>query len=42
MAGVFSDKVKKAGNMDGEIKNLHAKIDQLAEENGFLSQELKR
>ena len=26
MAGVFSDKVKKAENKDGEIKDLHAKI----------------
>ena len=26
MAGVFSDKVKKAENKDGEIKKLHAKI----------------
>ena len=26
MAGVFSDKVKKAENKDGEIKELHAKI----------------
>jgi uncharacterized protein YegJ (DUF2314 family) len=30
MAGVFSDKVKKAKNKDGEIKKLHAKIGQLA------------
>ncbi len=30
MAGVFSDKVKKAENKDGEIKDLHAKIGQLA------------
>ena len=37
MAGVFSDKVKKA-----EIKELHAKIGQLAVENDFLSQGLKR
>jgi transposase len=36
MAGVFSDKVKKAEN-----KDLHAKIGQLAVENGFLSQGLK-
>ena len=34
MAGVFSDKVKKAANKDGEIKELHAKIGQLAVENG--------
>jgi transposase len=39
MAGVFSDKVK---NKDGEIKELHAKIGQLAVENDFLSQGLKR
>jgi len=26
MAGVFSDKVKKAENKDGEIKKLHVKI----------------
>ena len=42
MAGVFSDKVKKAENNDGEIKDLHAKIGQLAVENDFLSQGLKR
>ena len=34
MANVFSDKVKKAENKDGEIKELHAKIGQLAVENG--------
>ena len=34
MAGVFSDKVKKSENKDGEIKELHAKIGQLAVENG--------
>jgi transposase len=38
MAGVFSDKVK---NIDGEIKDLHAKIGQLVVENDFLSQGLK-
>ena len=37
MAGVFSDKVKKA-----DTKELHAKIGQLAVENDFLSQGLKR
>ena len=42
MAGVFSDKVKKAENNDGEFKDLHAKIGQLAVENDFLSQGLKR
>ena len=42
LAGVFSDKVKKAENKEGEIKDLHAKIGQLAVENGFLSQGLKR
>ena len=42
MAGVFSDKVKKAGNKGGKIKELHAKIGQLAVENDFLSQGLKR
>ena len=42
MAGVFSDKIKKAENKDGEIKELHAKIGQLAVENDFLSQGLKR
>ncbi len=42
MSGVFSDKVKKAENKDGEIKDLHAKIGQLAVENDFLSQGLKR
>ncbi|PHR61306.1 MAG: IS3 family transposase, partial [Robiginitomaculum sp.] len=35
MAAVFSDKVKKAENKDSEIKNLHAKIGQLAVENDF-------
>ena len=34
MAGFFSDKVKNAGNREGEIKELHAKIGQLAVENG--------
>ena len=33
MAGVFYDKIKKAENKDGEIKELHAKIGQLAVEN---------
>ena len=42
MANVFLDKVKKAENKDGEIKDLHAKIGQLAVENDFLSQGLKR
>jgi transposase len=42
MAGVFLDNVKKAENKDGEIKELHAKIGQLAVENDFLSQGLKR
>ena len=42
MAGVFSDKVKKAAIKDGEIKELHTKIGQLAVENDFLSQGLKR
>ena len=37
IAHVFSDKVKKAGDKDGEIKELHAKIGQLAVENDFLS-----
>ncbi|MEQ3726274.1 MAG: IS3 family transposase [Tateyamaria sp.] len=41
MAGVFSDKIKKAESKDGEIKDLHAKIGQLAVENDFLSQGLK-
>ena len=41
MAGVFSDKVKKVENKDGEIKVLHAKIGQLAVENDFLSQRLR-
>jgi len=35
MAGVFSDKVKKAETKDGEIKELHAKIGQLAVQNDF-------
>ena len=54
MAGVFSDKVKKAENKDGEIKELHAKIGSVGAsrgvntpasqwvENDFLSQGLKR
>ena len=42
MAGVFLDNVKKAENKDGEIEELHAKIGQLAVENDFLSQGLKR
>ncbi|WP_458792775.1 transposase [Yoonia sp. MH D7] len=42
MAGVLADKVKKAENKDGGIKGLHAKIGQLAVENDFLSQGLKR
>ncbi len=41
MAGIFSDKVKKAENKDGEIKDLYAKIGQLAVENVFLPQGLK-
>ena len=32
---MVSDKVKKAGNKDGEIKELHTKIGQLAVENGM-------
>jgi hypothetical protein len=32
MANAFSDQVKKAENKDGEIKELHAKIGQLAVE----------
>ena len=35
MAGVFSNKIKKAKNKDWEIKDLHAKIGQLAAENNF-------
>ena len=35
MAGGFSDKVEKAEIKDGEIKELHAKIGQLAVENDF-------
>ena len=35
MAGVFSEKVKKAETKDGEIKELHAKIAQLAVQNDF-------
>ena len=42
MANVFSDKIKKAESKDGAIKELHAKIGQLAVENDFLSQGLKR
>ena len=42
MASLFSDKAKKAETKDGEIKELHVKIGQLAVENDFLSQGLKR
>ena len=35
MAGVFSDKVKKGETKDGKIKELHAKIAQLAVQNNF-------
>ena len=35
MASLFSDKAKKAENKEGEIKELHAKIGQLAVENDF-------
>ena len=35
MAGVFSDKVRKAETKDGEIKELHAKIAQLSVQNDF-------
>ena len=42
LTGVFSDKVKKAENNEVEVKELHAKIGQLAVENDFLSQGLKR
>ena len=38
MANVFSDKVKKAENKDGEIKELHAKIGQLAVEVELIAQ----
>ena len=41
MANIFSDKLRKAENKDGEIKELHAKIGQLVVENDFLSQGLK-
>jgi transposase len=34
MAGVFSDKVKKAKNKASEIKEVYANIGQLAVENG--------
>lgn len=42
LAGVFSDKAKKADDNGAEIKELHAKIGKLAVENDFLSQGLKR
>lgn len=42
LTGVFSDQIKKVENKEGEIKELHAKIGQLAVENDFLSQGLKR
>ena len=42
LAILFPDKAKKAEAKDGEIKELHAKIGQLAVENDFLSQGLKR
>ena len=41
MAGVFCGKVKKAEINDREIKDLRAKIGQLAVENDFSSQGLK-
>jgi transposase-like protein len=34
MAGVFSDNLKKAGNKGGEIKELHARIGELAVKTG--------
>ena len=34
MAGIFSDKVKKAKNKASEIKEVYANIGQLAVENG--------
>ena len=37
---ILTIKVKKAENKDGEIKELHAKIGQLAVENDFLSRGL--
>ena len=42
IASLFSDKAKQTENNDGEIKELRAKIGQLAVENDFLSQGLKR
>ena len=39
---VFWNKVKKAVNKKGAIKDLHAMISQLAVENNFLSQRLKQ
>jgi len=42
LAGVFSDKTKKAENKDSEIKDLHAKISRLTVENDFLAQGPKR
>ena len=40
LAGVFSDKVRKAEDNEAEVKELHAKIGKLAVENDFLSQGL--
>ncbi|PCI88738.1 MAG: hypothetical protein COB24_01885 [Hyphomicrobiales bacterium] len=42
LSGVFTDKAKKAGVQDSDIKDLHAKIGRLAMENDFLSQGLDR
>ncbi|MBU2867300.1 hypothetical protein KO497_09945 [Pacificibacter marinus] len=41
LAGVFSDKVRRAEDNEAEVRELHAKIGKLAVENDFLSQGLK-
>lgn len=42
LSSVFTDKTKKGGVQDSDIKDLHAKIGRLAMENDFLSQGLDR
>ena len=41
LTGVFSDRVRQAEDNEAEVKDLHAKIGNLAVENDFLSQGLK-
>ena len=42
LSGVFTDKTKKTGVQDSDVRDLHAKIGRLSMENDFLSQGLKR